>query len=245
METARSKTARIKSALRQLSGHEIPTPKQKDSSSRSNRNALNVKTRSRESIQMHSVSHHPHSKNIPVASRTGTSNRSIRNTSSIKPALHEAIETKTALAPPGSIKPLYGRQTKTATSSRPFGNGNTNSVGVSNTSTRSTANVEGVESIPPRSTKAKGTLLPGQEVVPAAVSKGSRASGGRSIHKAKQSHRRCRLSVLPEVEEPNEAGVPGVPQGGPPNTYSWVATIGRGNLEEVRDYRREPRCSFG
>ncbi|MCJ1320642.1 hypothetical protein MMC15_005982 [Xylographa vitiligo] len=223
METVPSRTARIKSALRQLSGHDKPTSKRKDSSDRSIGNVLNVKTVSRQPTKIQSILHPSRSKETNDATRTNSSNRSIGNISSIKATPRDSTKPKTTSTPPSSGVHTLGdrRNTPRERTKRrkaapdPSGNVEMPSVRPADTSSQNTRNSLSVDSIPSESTRTKGTQPPERKVVPAAVCKGPsrpRISRDTNVYKANHSYRR-RLPVHHEAEEPNEAGVHVVSQG--------------------------------
>ncbi|MCJ1434961.1 hypothetical protein MMC27_004331 [Xylographa pallens] len=198
MEPAPSKTARIKSALRQISGHDILTSKRKDSSDRRTPNIHNVETVSRTPTMMQSALQPSRSKDTSFVRPTASSNhRSIRDVLSVKTTPRDPPKTKTWPRTKIKIPPTPSASVEMLSARPP------------DTSDQSTKNVVAVERKPSESTKAEGTLPLERKVVPAAVTKRPPQPRTPSVHKARRSRAaapRRHLSVLREAEEANGAG---------------------------------------
>ncbi|MCJ1417819.1 hypothetical protein MMC32_004164 [Xylographa parallela] len=197
-----SKTARIKSALRQISGHDNLTSKRNDSSDRKTPNIHNVETVSHAPTKMQPALQPSRSKDTSSTRPTASSNhRSIRDVFSVKTTPRDPPITKTWERTKIKITPTPSASMEILSARPP------------DTSDQSTKKVLAVERKPPEPTKAKGTLPLERKVVPAAVTKGPPRAKTPSAHKARRSRAATSRRHLSVLEEANEAGALVVAQG--------------------------------
>ena len=205
MKPVPSKTARIKSALRQIGGHDKLTSKRMDSSDHKIPKIHSVETVSRAPTKMQSAIKPLRSKDASSATPTVSSNhRSLRDVFSVKTTPRDPPITKTWERTKIKITPTPSASMEILSARPP------------DTIDQSTKNALAVERKAPESTKAKGIIPLDRKVVPPAVAKGPPRPKTPSAHKARRSRAaasRRHLSVLHEAEEANEAGALVVAQG--------------------------------
>ncbi|MCJ1390134.1 hypothetical protein MMC18_002992 [Xylographa bjoerkii] len=110
METVPSKTARMKSALRQFSNHDVLRSRRTDDSDRSTENLLNVQSIPRKPIKTKSALHRSSSVDSLGARQTDDSKRSTRNILSVKTITRGLMQTKPALHHSNSIETVDTRR---------------------------------------------------------------------------------------------------------------------------------------